>query len=164
MHSCSIFLDVCFEGQIELILLLNVFLCCHTWQLESNNLVTQYTVVHALMVYKLPLDVQWKRFAHLENQLEPVHLLGSVQGETRTLSELCVYCVCMYIHTNDCPRIGILYRDMRLSTKCLMDIGICTRRNQYKWVIHANTSSTDMTLTRQLFQMRCYIRRYSWCK
>lgn len=95
------------------------------------HLGTQYTVIHALMVYKLPLDVQWKRFAHLENQLEPLQLLGSVQGETRTLSGLV----------------------LELSTKCLMDIAIRTRRNQYKWVIHANTSSTDMTLTRQLFQM-----------
>lgn len=50
------------------------------------------------MVYKLPLDVQWKRFAHLENQLEPLQLLGSVQGETRTLSGQRVYFfVCIYI-------------------------------------------------------------------
>ena len=50
------------------------------------------------MVYKLPLDVQWKRFAHLENQLEPLQLLGSVQGETRTLSgQRAYFFVCIYI-------------------------------------------------------------------
>lgn len=58
--------------------------------------------------------------------------------DTYTIRTACIF-FCMYIHTNDCP----LYRAMRLSTKCLMDTGICTRRNQYKWIIHANTSSTD---------------------
>ena len=48
---------------------------------KSNNVIIQLTLIHALMVYKLPLNVQWKRFAHLDNQLEPVQLLGSVQGE-----------------------------------------------------------------------------------
>ena len=45
-YWCTLLLPICFEGQIELILLLNVFLCCHTWQLESNNLVTSWYPIY----------------------------------------------------------------------------------------------------------------------
>ena len=37
MHSCLILLEVRFEGQIEFIIFLNVFLCCHTWQLQIKQ-------------------------------------------------------------------------------------------------------------------------------
>ena len=143
MHSCLILLGVCFEGQIEF--------DSSSECVPVLSYLTAWIQQPCYPIYCNPrtAGVQAAFGCSMEALRTPGESTGTgaiarkcSRRDTYTIMTVCILGVCIYVQM--IVQGLVAYRDMRLSTKCLMDIGICTRRTQYKWVIHANTSSTDM--------------------